>query len=102
MNRYSITDIVKNYNGKRKYTSLKYPVIPERDSDIYLYAKRMMRLDLLANTYYGDVTLWPIIARANNIGYGTLFLEPGIRIRIPYPLTESDVIEAFYEINEIN
>jgi hypothetical protein len=40
---------------------------------------------LLAWKYYKDQTLWWIIARANQeyIGCDSLFIEPGIRIRIP-------------------
>jgi len=101
MLRYQqISDILKDKDGKRYYSSLRYPVMEYRDSDIYIYSKRLMRLDLLAYRYYGDVTLWPIIARANDLGKGTLFLPPGIRIRIPYPLSENEVIDEFYEINE--
>lgn len=101
MLRYKeISDIIKNTEGKRQYSSLRYPVMDFRDTDIYLYGKRMMRLDLLAYKYYGDVTLWPIIARVNNIGKGTLLVPPGMRIRIPYPLSEPEVLDKFYEVNE--
>ena len=101
MLRYQqISEIRKTSKGKSYYGSLRYPVIEPKDSDVYLYTKRLMRLDLLAYHYYGDVTMWTIIARANNLGKGVLFLQPGIRIRIPYPLSESEVIEAFYDVNE--
>ena len=103
MMRYKeISEIRNDARGNRYYSSLRYPSMPYRDTDIYLYGKRMMRLDLLAYKYYGDVTLWPIIARVNYIGKGTLMVPPGMRIRIPFPLSQADVIDKFYEINEIS
>jgi nucleoid-associated protein YgaU len=101
MERYrEITNISKTDEGKRRYDSLRYPNIEPKSSDIYFYAKKSDRLDLLAHKYYGDVTLWPIIARANRIGKGSLWAEAGKRIRIPYPLSTEEVIESFFEVNE--
>ncbi len=41
-------------------------------------------LDLLAKEFYGDETLWYVIARANNLGKGSMYVPPGEIIRIPY------------------
>lgn len=101
MERYKqYTDIRKDVRGKSLYSTLRYPNPPPKSSDIYIYSKRFMRMDLLAHAYYGDVTLWPIIAVANNIGKGTLIIEPGKRLRIPYPLSETEREDLFFEINE--
>lgn len=101
MLRYKeFSDVLKTSAGKRKFGSLFYPNIEPKDSDIYLFAKRGMRLDLLADRYYGDVTLWPIIARANRIENGTLNVVIGRRLRIPYPISVSDIEDQFNKINE--
>lgn len=42
------------------------------------------RLDLLAKEFYGDERLWFVIARANNLGKGSLIVEKGVPIIIPY------------------
>lgn len=56
--------------------------IPSRDSDIFIRVKENDRLDLLANRFYGDSSLWWIIAKANNIKtFGNIF--PGMNLRIP-------------------
>ena len=39
------------------------------------------RLDILAHQFYGDVTLWWYIAKAN--GLSDLRVDAGISIRIP-------------------
>ena len=54
-----------------------YPRIPIKNSDVFITPAYGTRLDLLANEYYKDSTLWWIIARANNIGKGNLFPEVG-------------------------
>lgn len=101
MDRYfQVSDIIKNKDNKRYYSSLKYPNIELKDTDIYIYGKRGLRLDLLAYRYYGDVELWFVIARANNLGKGSLVVPPGKRIRIPYPITTDEVLDRFFEINE--
>lgn len=90
----------RSIRGVLQYETLRYPDMPVRDTDIYLYGKFQMRLDKLAFDYYGDVTLWPIIARANRLGKGTLMVPPGKRIRIPYPVTTDLIQNAFFNINE--
>jgi nucleoid-associated protein YgaU len=41
------------------------------------------RFDTLAQKYYGDSTLWWIIAKANELSNGKLALDPNQKIRIP-------------------
>lgn len=89
----------KTNSGAIRHSSVYYPFIPYRDSDIYLYAKRSDRLDLLAYRYYKDVSLWWVIASANNIGKGTLLIEPG-RIRIPYPVNDYIIDRVILEDND--
>jgi nucleoid-associated protein YgaU len=88
MNRYKNTKIRRDIaNGKltSQYYSQSIPASYPRDSrDTYFYSREGDRLDSLANEFYKDVTLWPVIASANNLGKGTLAIPAGKLIRIPY------------------
>ena len=72
--------------GFLHYSTNWYPKIERHESDIYIRTRQDERLDLLANEYYGDVTLWWVIASANNIGKAGLVVPSGIQIRIPMQL----------------
>ena len=69
-----------NYKITSNSTTI-YSNIPESDDDIYVITQYGDRLDQLAFQFYGDVSLWWYIARANNLNFMTL--EPGKRLRIP-------------------
>jgi len=89
MQRYKeLTEEFIDSSNTKRYASIDYPYFPYRDSDQYIISKRTDRLELLADKYYNDHTLWWVIARANDLGKGTLNIPPGIRIRIPYPVNE--------------
>ena len=81
--RYIYTSIKKNKDGKRVFKPTIYPKIPIEDSDIFIYPKFGDRLDNLAHKYYNDVSLWWIIAKANNLDSAHIGLEVGKQIRIP-------------------
>jgi hypothetical protein len=99
MNRYQDLPIIKDSNGRRKYTTTFVPYFDKSDNDIYVITDPSDRLDLLANQFYGDVTAWPIIATANNIGLGTLNIEEGKQLRIPDP---NKFREYIIQINNFN
>ena len=91
MNRYENVKIKKSivkrgkrtslsYNNTSKSTTL-YSTIPESDNDIYVISQYGDRLDHLAHQYYGDVTLWWYIAKANHLKF--MPIPPGTRLRIP-------------------
>ena len=84
---------------KRYYKNIEYPNIPVSSNDIYILSKSTDRLDLLANDYYGDSNAWWIISKANpdKIKRDSLFLNPGLQIRIPMNI--SDIYDTFYKIN---
>ena len=91
---YNTNDILSTAQGIKYYKAKKYPPIPPQESDIYVVTVQGDRLDLLANTYYKDPTLWWIISIANsNINFGSMFPEPGIQLRIPVNL--NTIIELF-------
>ena len=64
-----------------------YPKIPIRDSDIFIYPRFGDRLDNLAYKYYNDVSLWWIIAKANNLDAAHIGLDVDKQIRIPMEIT---------------
>lgn len=99
MNRYQDLPIIKDSNGRRKYTTTFVPFFDKSDNDIYVITDPSDRLDLLANQFYGDVTAWPIIATANNIGLGTLNIESGKQLRIPDPNKFRDYIIQISRFN---
>lgn len=94
MQRYEeIVNIIKhNGDGKRRYETLLYPNFPPMSSDIYIISKKLDRMDSLANEYYDNPRLWWVIQRANNLQGGTLVINPGLRIRIPYPIDDYEII----------
>ncbi len=77
----------------------RLPVIERKPSDIFIETRHGDRFDLLAHEFYGDVSLYWIIARANNLIKGGLGVEPGLRLRIPTD-TES-ILNNYYQLNSV-
>ena len=96
MKRYSNTGIKRDKSGVRVYNTTFYPSIPIDDSDQFIYTKFGDRVDALANEYYGDVTLWWIISKANGIK-GQAGLKPGQLLRIPGQVEE--ILSNFRDLN---
>tara|TARA_B100000287_G_scaffold111408_1_gene103785 strand:- start:1674 stop:1973 length:300 start_codon:yes stop_codon:yes gene_type:complete len=96
MNRYSSTKIKLDKSGNRVYGTTYYPNIPIQNSDSFLLSKTGDRLDTLAHKYYGDVTLWWVIAKANGIK-GQTALRPGTTLRIPGNIQR--IVEKFFREN---
>ena len=84
---------------KSYYKNIEYPEIPVSPDDLYIISKSTDRLDLLANDYYNDSRLWWIISKANpgKISRDSLFLNPGIQIRIP-----TDVEQIYKDYENLN
>ena len=83
ISRYENNPSKKTIDGREVYQSKIYPNIELRDTDLYVATETGDRLDTLANTFYGDSTLWWIIASANNIHDAVFGLEDGTVLRIP-------------------
>jgi len=81
--RYSITDIINDDTGKRRFASTILPVIPISDDDIYIKTTSIERLDKLAQTFYENPSLWWLIAACNGLGKGSLIVPRNTRLRIP-------------------
>jgi hypothetical protein len=88
MNRYKFTNEGTRFDGKRVYGSLIIPPIAIDTNDIYITSNETTYLDTLAHSYYGDISMWWIIASANNLGNGRLSVTPGKQLRIPMNITK--------------
>ena len=89
MSRYSNTKMTrKSLLPKQKknvlsYETTLYQRIHETNGDLHVISTEGDRLDNLAHKYYGDVSLWWIIAKANNLDEAHIGLEVDKQIRIP-------------------
>ncbi len=97
MGRYDNTSVTVNRKGQRVLVPTLYPQIPLSDSDQFVFPKDGDRLDNIAFRYYGDASLWWIIAQANNLGKGRTILNPNFQIRIPG--NQSKIIADFEKLN---
>lgn len=103
MNRYNVAQIIKTpEDPKRRYTNIKYPLIPPTSNDIYVYTTQGDRYDVLALNYYSDITLWWVINKSNpNQPNDSLYPIPGSQLRIPSPSRIPSIISSFSALNEV-
>lgn len=98
-NRYTYSTLQTEPTTKRKYLgSIIYPKIKPTDNDLYVISESTDRLDLLAHKYYGDRTLWWVIAVANNINDASFYVGEGLQLRIPSNL--SQILNDLEKINK--
>lgn len=95
--RYQNIQVVKNDTGNRYYSNNIYPDILASENDSYVITVLGDRLDLIAFDFYGDTSLWWIIASANSLPGDSLYLEPGMQLRIP-----SDVAGIITNYKQVN
>jgi hypothetical protein len=98
MKRYMTTKKKSDKDGKTVYGTTYYPEIPLKNDDRIYRTTTGDRLDNLAHTFYQDVSLWWIIAKANGIR-GIMALKPGTLVRIPGNVSE--IIGKFKNINKL-
>lgn len=98
MKRYDSTQVDVRYDGKRVYRSTSYPTIVPQDSDTVVITNEADYLDSLAYRYYGDPTLWWIIALANNLGKAKMSVPAGLQLRIPANV--SQIVADFNNLNK--
>ena len=96
MKRYSTTKLKRDQSGIISYQTTRYPAIPIQDSDRFIVTRVGDRIDSLAYKFYGDSTLWWIIAKANGIK-GKISIDPATDLRIPGNV--SQIIEDFEKLN---
>lgn len=92
MDRYISSKTLQDKQGTRYVSTTLFPTIKPSAEDVYIQITSTERLDLLANQFYDDVTAWPVIAAANKIKKGTLYIQPGTILRIPPKQTFTDLI----------
>ena len=96
--RYERVGTKKLANGKKVLKTIIPATIEKRDDDIYIITQDSDRLDLLANQFYNDASLWWVIAAANGVGKGTVRVPIGTILRIP---NVTDVMTYVTRINAI-
>lgn len=97
MRRYQDVPVLQSKQGKHYRATVVYPNVPASEADYYVITTGGDRYDTLAQQFYNDHTLWWIIAAANNSERASLFVQPGIQLRIPGNV--EDIINSFREIN---
>lgn len=97
--RYQNIQVTKDNTGERYYSNNIYPDIPLSNNDSYVITVLGDRLDLIAFDFYGDTSFWWVIASANSLPGDSLYVEPGMQLRIPIDL--SSVINNYKIINTV-
>lgn len=105
MNRYADVKLFQTLNSNLRNEGLtyrnssRYPIAPQQENDIYAITEWGDRFESLAFQFYGDVTLWWIIAIANPniVDFSSIFLPIGSQIRIPQNI--SPIIDSYNELN---
>ena len=75
----------------------KYPNIPLQFSDQYVITTIGDRFDTLALQFYGDSSLWWVIASSNTSIRDSLVVKPGVQLRIP--LSKTRVLDLYRTAN---
>jgi nucleoid-associated protein YgaU len=83
--RYQSTDTIQDEARGRVQETTRYPTADEltQGATTTIRTESGDRLDLLAQEYYGDTSLWWVIARANKLDGDSWILEPGQQLQIP-------------------
>jgi len=95
--RYQNIETRKTLSGKIGYLPTFYPSVTVTNEDYYIIAREQDRMDLLAEDFYGDSTLWWIIAMANDLDRDSVFPPLGFQLRIPN--NASNALDEFEELN---
>jgi len=95
--RYENIGTYTTDSGKVIYLPTKYPSVATSNDDFYIITQATDRLDLIANDFFGDSTLWWVIAMANDLPGDSLVPPPGFQLRIP-----GNLDNAIQEFNALN
>ena len=95
--RYEDIQPQKTSSGKLGYLPTLYPSVTLSNEDYYIIARDQDRMDLVAQDYYGDSTLWWVIAMANDLPGDTMYPPLGFQLRIP-----SNASRAISEFEQLN
>ena len=96
--RYVKTSIQIDKDTENRYKTIpNYKDVPISATDVWIQAIEGARLDTIAYDFYGSPKHWWILALANGMGKGTLYVTPGAKLRIP-----SNPTPYLTEYNKIN
>ena len=95
------TDNISTYsiNGIMIYSNVLYPEIEVHEDDDYTISIDGDRLDNLSTYFYNTTDNWWMIAVANGLPKHTMFVEPGLQLRIP---RDVDKIQTDFERLNVN
>ena len=101
MNRYRDIPVLKNKkvnNGSRYYSTTRYPEIPLSPNDIYVITTEGDSLDVLAQQFYNDKSLWWVLSIANvSLSQNSLFVPVGSQLRVPSDI--QGILTAYRSLN---
>jgi hypothetical protein len=101
--RYQTITIIKNdtgipsESGNSMYSPTYYPTIDPKADDNYIITGTEDRLDLIAYDFYGDSTLWWVIAMVNDLEGDSMYPPAGIYLRIPQNISE--LLNTYNKLN---
>jgi hypothetical protein len=72
-----------NLTGSTYYETNIYPEVQPTSTDYYVITTVNDRLDLIAQDFYQDSSLWWVIASANALPGDSIYPPIGIQLRIP-------------------
>ena len=99
MNRYKHQQVKRDADGRRKLSTIQYPKIVSKNSDMIYRTRQSDTYSGLAYRFYSDQSLWWIIAQANNIFDGSIYLDTSKQIRVPVNI--SGVLIDLENINRL-
>lgn len=98
-NRYQSTTISKAVKGNQYYSNNIYPDIPLSDNDDYVITTLGDRLDIIAQSVYGDQDFWWVIASANALTGDSLYPPIGMQLRIPTDIVS--IVNSYKQLNSV-
>ncbi len=84
--RYKNTNLISDFKNNKLYHSIRFrDIYEETSNDKYfkVTSREQDRLDIIAQDYYNDASMWWIIAYANNLT-NCFYIPIGTILRIPY------------------
>ena len=79
--RYKLTDRTTDKNDITYYETTIPKYNEDSNEDVRVVTEIGDRLDIIANQFYGDPSLWYLIADANNLNL--INVKAGLKLRIP-------------------
>jgi len=83
MSRYQ-TIPLKAVEDKKVLHTAVYPEVAASEEDYYIISTVGDRFDILSKDFYGSTEYWWVIASNNpHVRRDTLYITPGVQLRIP-------------------